>query len=130
VGVGGRKLDAVTLSLLPRYREVAAEMAPYRQRTVFEVHSELSFYQLNDDEPLRFSKSSEEGQKERRTLLEDRIPGVDRILESKFEGVSYSHLLDAAAFMWTARRIFARIGMRVPEDPEWDEEGLRMEIFR
>jgi predicted RNase H-like nuclease len=105
-------------------------MAPYRQRTVFEVHSELSFYQLNDDEPLVSSKNSEEGQKERRVLLENRIPGVDRILESDIDGVSYSHLLDAAAFMWTARRIFARIGVRVPEEPEWDQEGLRMEIFR
>jgi hypothetical protein len=44
--------------------------------------------------------------------------------------VPYSHLLDAAAFMWTARRISARAGMRVPLDPEWDGEGLRMEIIR
>jgi predicted RNase H-like nuclease len=128
--VSDDRLDAVTMTLLPRYREVAAEMAPYRQRTVFEVHSELSFYQLNGDTPLRFSKQSEKGWEERKVLLEKRIPGVDRILESEIENVPYSHLLDVAAFVWTARRIFARIGMRVPADPEWDEEGLRMEIVR
>jgi predicted RNase H-like nuclease len=128
--IAADRLDAITMTLLPRYREVAAEMAPYRQRTVFEVHSELSFYQLNGDVPLQFSKQSEKGQQERRTLLEKRIPGVDRVLEAELENVPYSHLLDVGAFIWTARRIFARIGMRVPADPEWDEEGLRMEIVR
>jgi hypothetical protein len=32
--------------------------------------------------------------------------------------------------LWTARRIFARAGTRLPTDPEWDEEGLRMEFVR
>jgi len=36
----------------------------------------------------------------------------------------------AAAFLWTARRIFAHAAIRIPEDPEWDEQGLRMEMFR
>ncbi len=123
-------LDAITRELLPRYREVAAEMAPYRQRTVYEVHSELSFYQLNEDVPLRFSKQSQRGWEERRALLEKKIPGVERIIDAELADVPHSHLLDVAAFMWTARRISARAGMRVPLDPEWDGEGLRMEIIR
>lgn len=123
-------LSAVTQKLLPRYREVALEMAPYRQRTVYEVSSELSFYQLNEDQPLRFSKRSKEGQEERRALLVKKIAGVDRILDAKLPRVPYSHMLDAAAFMWTARRLFARAGVRVPQDPEWDEAGLRMEYMR
>ena len=49
-------LSAISRMLLPRYRELAIEMAPYRQRTVYEVSSELSFYQLNDDTPLRWPK--------------------------------------------------------------------------
>jgi predicted RNase H-like nuclease len=123
-------LDAVTRELLPRYREVASEMAPYRQRTVYEVHSELSFYQLNEDVPLHFSKQTEAGWEERRMLLESRIPGVERILSADLQNVPYAHLLDAAAFLWTARRIFARAGLRVPADPEWDSQGIRMEIVR
>jgi predicted RNase H-like nuclease len=39
-------------------------------------------------------------------------------------------LLDAAALLWTARRISARAGTRLPADPEWDVEGLRMEFVR
>lgn len=123
-------LSAVTRSLLPRYREVAAEMAPYRQRTVYEVSSEMSFYQLNDDTPLRWSKYSPAGQEERRALLAKRIPGAERIYECTLPGVPYSYMLDVAAFMWTARRIFARAAVRMPQDPQWDEQGLRMEILR
>jgi predicted RNase H-like nuclease len=121
-------LDAVTQRLLQRYREVALEMAPYRQRTVYEVHPELSFFQLNEDTPLRYSKRSQAGQEERRQLLAKKIPGGERIYDTQLTRVPASHLLDVAALMWTARRIFARAGVRVPQDPEWDENGLRMEI--
>jgi predicted RNase H-like nuclease len=62
--------------------------------------------------------------------LETKIPDVERILSAKLKRVPYSHLLDVAAFMWTARRIFAQVASRVPADPEWDDEGLRMEIVR
>ena len=123
-------LSAVSQKLLPRYRELAVEMAPFRQRTVYEVHPELSFYQLNDDTPMRYSKRSERGREERRALLEKKIPGSERILDAQLPRVPYSHLLDVAALMWTARRIFARATVRVPQDPQWDENGLRMEMMR
>ncbi len=123
-------LDAVSTALLPRYREVAAEMAPYRQRTVYSVHPELSFFQINNDTPLRWTKRFEAGREERRAILEKRMPGIDRVLDFELDDVPLSHKLDAAALMWTARRIFARAGTRLPADPEWDEEGLRMEFVR
>ena len=123
-------LDAITNVLLRRYREVAAEMAPYRQRTVFEVHPELSFFQINGDVPLRWSKKFEAGMEERIALLKKRVPGSERILEAELDDVPMSHLLDVVAILWTARRIFARAGTRLPSDPEWDEQGLRMEFVR
>ena len=123
-------LNAISQKLLPRYREVGTEMAPYRQRTVYEVSSELSFYQLNDDRPLRWSKRTKQGQEERRSLLARRIPGGERVFDTQLPRVPYSHMLDVAAFMWTARRIFARAALRIPQDPEWDEQGIRMEIVR
>jgi predicted RNase H-like nuclease len=123
-------LDAVTNVLLRRYREVAAEMAPYRQRIVFEVHPELSFFQINGDVPLRWSKKFEAGMEERIALLKKRVPGSERILEAELEDVPTSHLVDVVAMLWTARRIFARAGTRLPSDPEWDEQGLRMEFVR
>ena len=123
-------LDAVSQTLLPRYQEVANEMAPFRQRTFYEVNAELSFYELNKNVPMRWPKNTEEGRAERRALLEATLPGARRIVEAEVPGASPAHLLDVAAILWTARRIFARAGVRVPSDPEWDEQGLRMEIVR
>jgi predicted RNase H-like nuclease len=45
-------------------------------------------------------------------------------------GARRHHIVDAAACLWTARRIAGRAVNRVPEDPEWDDIGLRMEIVR
>ena len=123
-------LDAISLVLLGRYCEVTAEMLPYRQRTVYEAHPELSFYVINGDKPLERSKKTDEGIAERRVLLEKRIPGIKRVLDAELRGVSMSHLNDVAALLWTARRIAAKAATRIPADPEWDSEGLRKEIVR
>jgi predicted RNase H-like nuclease len=123
-------LDAVTAALMPHYVEVANEMAPYRQRTVFEVHPELSFLQLNDDRPLETSKRTAAGGAQRRQLVQRRIPAVERILDASISGVQRAQLLDATACLWTARRILARAVTRLPADPVWDSRGLRMEMVR
>jgi predicted RNase H-like nuclease len=123
-------LNAVSWLQMKWIREVDKEIAPYWQRTVFEVHPDLSFFQLNDDSPMSYGKRTTLGQKERRTLLEKRMPGVDRILDMSLRGVGPWQLLDAAADLWTARRIASRAVSRVPEDPVWDDQGLRMEIIR
>ena len=101
-----RQLHVVTAALLPRYAEVAEEIAPYHQRVVYEVHPELSWYQKS------------------------RLRGAERIVDAQLPGVKTEQLLDAAACLWTARRILARAATRIPTDPEWDSQGLRMEIVR
>jgi predicted RNase H-like nuclease len=126
----GGRLSAVSWRLMEKIAEVEDEMAPYLQRTVFEVHPELSFYQLNGDSPLRYSKHTMQGRAERRALLERRLPGVERILDARIPRVNRAHLLDAAACLWTARRIVSRQVDRIPRDPEWDSKGLRMEMVR
>jgi predicted RNase H-like nuclease len=123
-------IDAISRTLLPRYQEVAREMAPFRQRMVYEVNADLSFFQLNAGVPMRWSKHSEKGVLERRSLLEAKMPGALRIIDAEVPGATPSHLLDVAAILWTARRIFARAAVRIPTDPEWDEQGLRMELLR
>jgi predicted RNase H-like nuclease len=124
-------LNPINARMMRRFAEVAEEMQPYRQRQVFEVHPELSFYQLNDDQPMQHSKYTEEGVAERRRLVESKIPGVDVVLDAQLQGgVTARHLLDATADMVTARRIAARAVTRLPEDPEWDEHGVRMELLR
>lgn len=123
-------LNPINARMMRRYAEVAEEMQPYRQRQVFEVHPELSFYQLNDDQPMQHSKHTEKGIAERTALVQARIAGVETVLDAKLPKVELRHLLDATADMVTARRIAARAVDRIPEDPEWDEQGIRMELLR
>lgn len=124
------RMSPVLWRQLPRIAEVDGEMQPYRQREVFEVHPELSFHQINGDRTLAHGKHTVAGREERRALLVARLPGVERALDTPVDGANREHLLDAAAALWTARRIASRSLLRVPIDPEWDEQGLRMELVR
>ena len=121
-------IDAVSRVLLSHYREIATEVASYRQRTVYEVEPELTFFELQDRVPLRYSKRSSLGLEERVDILRARIQDVDKVLSVHMPGVRPEKIVDAVACLWSARRIFAKIGVRIPEDPEWDSEGVRMEI--
>jgi len=114
---------------MKRVIEVDKEMAPYWQRVVYEVDPELSFYQLNGEKPLRYSKHSSLGQEERIELLGAKIAWLDRILGGEGRPVSSrASLLDATACLWASRRIMSRSVHRLPEMPGWDSTGLRMEL--
>jgi predicted RNase H-like nuclease len=123
-------MAAETWGLLARYAEVDRELAPYRQRVVFEVQPELSFFQLHDDQPMRFPKRSLPGMEERKVLLRSRLPGMERVVDAELPNVRPWQLIDAAVCLWATRRIVSRALARIPEDPEWDEMGLRMELVR
>lgn len=122
-------LDAVTQVLMPRYRDVASEMSPYRQRQVYEGQPELSFFQLNGGVPMRFQRFREAGREERSKLLLSKLNGIERVLNTEIEGVRSHQLIDAAVLVWSARRAFTHSARRLPYDPEWDSEGLRMEYI-
>jgi predicted RNase H-like nuclease len=78
---------------------------------------------------MRYAKRTVEGIRERRELLQGKIPGIERLIDVELERVRPWQLLDAASCLWTARRVIAKAMSRLPEDPEWDDEGLRMEIM-
>jgi len=56
------------------------------------------------------------------------MPGIDKVINASIPRVLEKHLLDAAALLWTARRVFGRAAKRLPAEAEWDSEGVRMEI--
>lgn len=126
----GGRLSTVSWARLPRLAEIDVVIAPYWQRTVFEVNPELCFHQLNGDEPVLYPKHSHVGMKERADILVGRLAGMQRIVDARLRGAGTAHLLDAAACLWTARRIAAHAVQRLPEEPVWDSQGLRMEIVR
>ncbi len=124
----GGTLGPATWSLMPHIREVDETIQPYHQRTVYEVNPELSFRRLNEETTLRFPKHSGVGVKERRTLLEVKFRDVGHVLDARVKGVDHTDVADALADLWTAGRIASKAAHRLPETPEWDELGLRMEI--
>jgi predicted RNase H-like nuclease len=126
----GGSMSAVWWTLRRHLLEVDSVIGPYHQRTVYEVHPELGFHQMNEDRTLRLPKHTRPGQDERCELLVHRMPGVQRLFEDIPAGARLEHVLDASADLWTARRISARALHRLPEDPEWDDTGLRMELVR
>jgi predicted RNase H-like nuclease len=126
----GEGLSAVVRAQLRRIREVQRDVASYHQRSVYEVHPELGFYQLNEDTALRYGKRTHLGIEERLNLLKARMPGLERVLDNVPDGIRLPTVLDACVDLWTARRIAARAVARLPEVPEWNEDGLRMEMVR
>ena len=120
-------LSAVAQTMLPRIREVEGLVPSYRQRSVFAGHPELSFYVLNNDQPLRYSKHRDEGLDERRSLIVNKIPYAQTALDESDPEIPLAHLYDAMALLWTARRVFGRAAKRLPAEGEWDSEGLRAE---
>jgi predicted RNase H-like nuclease len=81
---------------------------------------------------LQMSKKVDDGRDERRIILEKKVPGVNKILETpledEFAGVKIEKLYDASALLATARRVFTKSAKRIPTDGEWDSDGLRMEF--
>jgi predicted RNase H-like nuclease len=58
------------------------------------------------------------------------MPGLEQLLNRRPKRVSVPTLLDGCVDLWTARRIAARAIVRIPQDPEWGADGLKMELVR
>lgn len=119
--------------ILPKLREVDECMTPALQRRVFEVHPELSFYELNERCAMTDRKKSAAGFGARRDLLLDVGFGeVISEIEASYrrKDVARDDILDACVCCWTAERILNGTGVRVPEEAPVDSHELRMEIWR
>lgn len=117
--------------ILPKIAEVDDLMTPRIQQRVFEVHPELSFMELNGGVPLEHGKSRAAGILARMRLLAGvgLTEGLEE-LAGNLGKAGIDDLLDATAAAWTTGRIIEEEAIRVPESPETDVRGLRMEIWR
>ena len=113
-------------------REAEREFQPFHQRSFFAAHPDLTFSQMNNDQPLTTSPYHDDGVLERLALLRDKLPGVDEIVTRSAppSGAAIIHMLQAAGLLWTARRAAGRAMQRLPLDPTWDSSGMRMELVR
>ena len=121
-------MDIIRWRSLAKIAEAAREVQSWRQRSVFEVHPELAFTEMNDGVPLDMGRRTEHGRKMRYELLVNKLPGAERVLRERPKGVREQKLMDALADLWTARRILARAITRMAEEPTWNDEGVRMDI--
>lgn len=112
-------------------REAERELQPYHSRSFFSANPDVSFTAMNSDVPLSTSPYHEDGRLERLELIRERLPGVDDVVTRVPPvGSAPVHLLQVAALLFTARRASGRAISRMPIDPSWDDNGMRMEIVR
>lgn len=113
------------------YREAEREIQPFHQRAFYSANPDLSFVVMNGDQPLRTSPFHPDGIAERIHLIRERLPGVDDVVSrTPPHGAGLHHMLQAAAMLWTGRRASGRAISRLPLDPSWDEQGMRVELVR
>lgn len=128
----GKKISRQTWGILAKIREVDAQLCEdvTLQSIVYEVHPEVSFYFLAGQRPLRHSKKTGPGFKERVDLLEPIFgPKVHLALEERRSLKSaQDDILDAFAALWTAERIATGTAISVSAEVEVDHLGLRMAI--
>lgn len=130
-------LSRQAFNIMPKIREVDRVVTRRMQSRVFEAHPELAFARLAG-RPMRFNKKTAEGQRERLRAITKALPSLSARSARLLDGitttlprrvVSHDDLLDALVLALTAMRIYRHDALRVPENPERDRRGLRMEIW-
>lgn len=120
----GKSLSRQAFEIISKIREVDDLMTPELQTWVFEVHPELSFWALNERQPLKHRKLDREGKEERLALLLRHYPAIrTNLTELRRTQVADHDLLDAAVAAWSAECVASGA---VPR--QFDNRGLRMEI--
>ncbi len=130
----GKKLSKQTYFIIPKIREVDAALAsdPALATRVVEVHPEVSFATLNDDQPLTHAKKGTPGREERLALLPRRYQAAYGSAWPQWPRAEVAHddLLDALVAAWTARRILSGDARAFPPPPTvHDAMGLPMRIL-
>jgi hypothetical protein len=92
------------------------------------IGPEISFWNLNGKNPMKFKKKSKEGKAERLLLLRTPFPRIDLHLQTRPHHVGADDLLDAAAAAWTALRYRAGSAESVC-NAEHDDKGLTATIY-
>jgi predicted RNase H-like nuclease len=128
----GRKVNRQTWNIVPKIREVDAFLASHAayRACIHEAHPELSFLRWNAGEPMKHSKKTAEGRAERERLVTAVFGAEYRSARDGLPraGWAADDFLDAFAALWTALRVMRHEALSVPEEPETDSRGLRMQI--
>jgi predicted RNase H-like nuclease len=125
------KISQQCFAITPKIAQVDALMTTDLQRRVVEVHPECSFAGMNGGTAVADPKKRTAGRAARAGLL-SRAWDLDAaawLAAQRQPGVALDDVLDAMAACWTAERLRGGVAQRLPEMPEVDRRGLRMEIW-
>jgi len=126
----GKKLNRQSFALLEKICHVDDLITPALQERVREIHPEVSFWALNDKKPMRQNKKTVPGQARRHKLLQEIFTDMDSILaQMPLHGYVMDDALDALVAAWTAGQTVIGKAGTLPQKPEFDSKGLRMEIL-
>ena len=129
--IAGKGLMKQAFNLAPKIRQVEEAVRACPSSAIRECHPEVSFWAMNENEPIPWSKKTPQGQAGRRGVLRRSLGGTFALLEQRWPGLSGAALddfYDACATLWTARRILAGEHVNLPPAPPRDTQGLPMEI--
>ena len=134
--ITNRKVGSNEWALYPKIINLDRVITPLHQRWCFEIHPEISFRAWNNGTPIQFEKDSDQGRLARESLIDAEWPGARQEMLGQLqkqgitrEYVALDDLNDAFAALWTSHRIAAGQARRIPDSPEVDAQGLRMEMW-
>lgn len=129
-----RKISKQGYMLFEKIRQVDAVMTPDLCNRIFEVHPELAFWRLNNEQAMQTPKKikgrvNPDGIAERRNVLQ--LQGFDaEFLEQKPpKGVAADDFVDACACAMIARRLSDGEAVPFPTQPEIDTNGITIAIW-
>ncbi|MBA7649254.1 hypothetical protein ES703_57049 [subsurface metagenome] len=126
----GKKLTKQTFALMKKIREVDDLMTPELQNRVREIHPEILFWALNGQKPIESNKKTVPGQAQRHNLLQRIFTDIDSILvRAPVSGCAMDDALDAVVAAWAAGQAVIGKAKTLPEEPQLDSKGLKMEML-
>jgi predicted RNase H-like nuclease len=129
-----RKVSKQAFFLFPKILQIDALMSPALQARVREVHPEVAFWQLNDEQPMSLPKkiggrSNPSGIRERQALLMRHGFLPDFLEQRPPTGTADDDFVDACVCALVSERIASGTARSFPELPECDSRGLHMAIW-
>lgn len=132
-GIEGKGMSIQSFAITRKVREVDLALAtfPEHSESVYEVHPELCFTQLNGGQAMTSAKKSSAGRLERLRLLASHFGDTPArlVAERVRRDVGADDVLDALAALWSAMRIGRGQHGSLPASPDRDAMGRRMAIF-
>lgn len=130
----GKKLSQQAFAITPKIREVNNYLAANQPSgyLVREIHPEVCFWGLNNQQPMRYAKKRLSGFEERLDVLHKFIPNIHSIVDGPLNKyarsmVARDDILDALVGLVVASTSDEKL-KTMPPKPKMDLRGLPMEM--